>query len=99
MKFRRYGNIGFRVINKPYNICLGSYQNDASVLAESCHARGKDVDHGLRTFLLQRVTAVILSWFVGRTWKKRLSVIPNRLDYCVIFRVYIHNLQMWPWAA
>jgi hypothetical protein len=40
MKFRPYGNIGFRVVNKPENICFGSYQNNAGVLAESCHGEG-----------------------------------------------------------
>ena len=30
---------------------------------------GNDVDRGLRTFLLQKVTPIIASWFAGRTWK------------------------------
>lgn len=40
MKFRAYGNIGVRVVNKPENICVGFYQSDAGVLAEIFHGEG-----------------------------------------------------------
>ena len=30
-----------------------------------------------------------MSWFVGHTWKNNISGIPDCLNYCVIFIVYI----------
>jgi hypothetical protein len=49
--------------------------------------------HCAASILWHRATPIIAGWFVGFTWKKTISGVPNHLNYCVILIVYIY-LQM-----
>ena len=48
--------------------------------------------HGRLTFLGGLGTkghTVIVGWFACWTWKNHIRGIPNRLNYCVIFRLHV----------